>query len=389
MLVPVSVNAQPASAGRTLAVRLSFKMTGLVSRAPDAPWLFPARNASTGFWRARIEPDWRPNDRVTVNAAYEQRLQMFSSRQGTARVGVLGNTTAPAYRLTPLDWELAAGGHGVWRHEIDRASVHVKWSAADITAGRQAVGWGRGVLFSAVDVFAPFAPFEADREWRRGVDAIRTEVKLGDRMSAEAVGAFGRRPGESVYGARVRGYHARVDVEAMGGSRAGEPFAGVSSSFPIGGAELHGEAAVFRSVAKAVLGASYRLPVGSGVLVEGEYHYSGFGAASADRLAPLLNDPEFSRRYQRGDTQILGRHAFAVNAAYDWSPLVSSSVIWLQNPVDRSGLLLASATITPGDRGSLLVSAYLPFGKPPAPTGIRSEYGLMPLSLLLQFRFYR
>jgi hypothetical protein len=52
------------------------------------------------------------------------------------------------------------------RHEIDRANAQVHLRRADLTIGRQAIGWGRGVMFTSVDLFAPFSPLEVDREWR-------------------------------------------------------------------------------------------------------------------------------------------------------------------------------------------------------------------------------
>lgn len=386
-----------------LTVRVSLKSSALLSRAPDAPWLFPSRDSATGFWRARIEPTWRLNDRVSFDAAYEQRLRVFSSSSSALGAGVLPQEADPPYRLTPLDWRLSTGAHESWRHEIDRAAIHLRLPAAEITMGRQAVGWGRGVLFSAIDVFAPFSPLEADREWRRGIDAVRADIKLTDRASIEGVGAFGRRPSESVYAVRVRGYTDAIDVEATAGRRARDVFGGVSSSFALGGAELHGEAAVFRTptaagsvffaqqrtVAKAVVGGSYRFALGAGLLVEAEYHYSGFGTPSAHDTIALLTDTEFARRYLRGDTQILSRHALAAIGSYEWSPLLSGGVELLHNPVDHSGLVVPSLTVTPGDRWSLLLSAYAPYGRPPDAFAIRSEYGLTPMSLFAQVRVYR
>lgn len=395
--------AQTAASSPPVTTRVSVKSTGLLSCAPDAAWLFPDRSAASHLWRARLESVWRPNDRWSVDAAYEQRVRLFSSTVSSTGAGVLPAEAAPPYRVTPLDWQLASGATGAWHHEIDRAAVRLQLAAAEITAGRQAVGWGRGVLFSAVDVFAPFSPLEADREWRRGIDALRADVKLGDRASVEVIGAFGARTDTSVYGARVRGYTDRFDVEVMGGRRARDRFAGVTTSLAVAGAELHAEAAVFdtpaaatstsfagrRAIAKMVLGGSYRLPIAAGVLVDAEYHYSGFGARSAEDTLSLLADPEFAARYVRGDTQMLGRHASAVVGSYEWSPLVSGGVSWLHNPVDGSGLVMPSLTLTPGDQWSVLMSAYVPYGHAPGNGTIRSEYGLTPTSLLVQLRWYR
>jgi hypothetical protein len=229
-----------------------------------------------------------------------------------------------------LDWRLASSPNAEWRIEVDRAAVHASAGAANLTIGRQAIGWGRGVLFSAVDLFAPFTPLEADREWRRGVDAVRADVKLADRISVDSVGAFGHDLDHSIVAARLRGYAGKADVELVGGRRARDVFGGATTSAAIGNAEMHAELAVFRTpavpasiafaadrtVVKAVVGGSYRVPIGSGVLVYGEYHYSGFGATSAAGILPLLADPAFEERYLRGDTQILGRHALAALASY-------------------------------------------------------------------------
>ena len=134
------------------------------------------------------------------------------------------------------------------------------------------------MLFGAVDLFTPFTPLEADREWRRGVDAVRADIKIRDRASLDAIGAFGETLDQSVGAARLRGYAGKADVEVLGGVRARDVFAGVTSSAAVGGVELHGEAALFRtpgvpgsvgfavprSIAKVVAGGSYRVPAGRG-----------------------------------------------------------------------------------------------------------------------------
>jgi hypothetical protein len=80
------------------------------------------------------------------------------------------------------------------------------------------------------------------------------------------------------------------------------------------------------------------LPPGNGLPVEAEYHYSGFGAASAAGIVPLLTDPAFQERYLRGDTQILGRHAVAVLGSYECGPRLAATGEWLLNPIQRSRL---------------------------------------------------
>jgi hypothetical protein len=139
---------------------------------------------------------------------------------------------------------------------------------------------------------------------------------------------------------------------------------------------------------KAVAGGSYRLPFGSGVLVFAEYHYSQFGASNPAEIIPLLSNSTFAARYARGDTQILGRHAIATTASYEQSPEVTLSSQWVQSPADGSGVVAPAVTLTLGDRVSVLLATYLPYGQPPTQYSLHSEYGSAARSGFLQLRLY-
>lgn len=392
-----------AEGGGTFALRYSLKSSLLLSRLPDDVVLFPDRDSATGLWRFRIEPAVRWGEQATFDVAFEQRLRVFSSAPSLAGAAVLPSSAPAPFRLRQLDWRFASSSNAEWRGEMDRAAVHLHYSRADLTFGRQAIGWGRGVLFGAVDLFAPFTPLEADREWRRGVDAVRADIKLGDRVSLDTVGAFADALDRSAFAGRLRGYVGKADIEILAGSRARDRFVGVTSSAAVGDVELHGELALFRtpatpgsiefagprSIAKAVAGGSYRVPVGNGVLLFVEYHYSGFGAPSADLILAQLRDPAFQERYLRGDTQILERHAGAVLASYELSPEFTVSTQWLQSPVDGSGVVVPSTTWTLGDRWSIVLSGYVPYGSEPIGTTLRSEYGASGRAAFAQIRAYR
>jgi hypothetical protein len=397
-------SALPASAQEAtswVSLRSALKSSVLFSRMPDDPLLFPDRNSAEGFWRWRVEPTVHVNDDVNVEVAVEQRVRAFTSQSGFS--GVLPPEANAPFRVRQLDWRLGSAANAEWRVEVDRAALHAKTGRVSLTIGRQAIGWGRGVLFGAVDLFSPFTPLEADREWRRGVDAVRADVQLADRVSLDAVGAAGADVDHSAFAARLRGYAGKADLEVVAGRRARDTFAGVTTSAAVGETELHAEVAVFktpaeagslvfaaaRTVAKAVAGGSYRLPVGTGILLYVEYHYSGFGAASAAGILPMLADAAFQERYLRGDTQILGRHAIAALASYEFSPEWSAAIEWLQSPVDGSGVVVPTATRTFGDRVSLVLSGYVPHGRTPAGLTLQSDFGASPLAAFAQLRFYR
>lgn len=401
---PATARELWAEGESALSLRTSLKASAVVSRAADDPLLFPERESGASLWRLRLEAEGRPGPLATVLLAWEHRLRVESGGGGTATLGVALPAEAPApWRIRQLDWPLARGTGLSWRHEIDRAALALHLPRAEVTVGRQAVGWGRGVLFGAVDLFAPFSPLEADREWRRGVDAVRADVKLADRVSLDGVAAFGETLDGSALAARLRGYAGRVDGELVIGRRAGDLVVGATSSAAVGDAELHGELALFRAreplpaggelgddrlALKAVAGGSYRFPLGRGLVVFAEYHHSGFGVRDAGDALALLADPAFRARYLRGDSQILGRHALALLASLELSNEVTAQALWLQSPSDGSGVVSPSAVVTLSDSVSLQANAYLSFGAAPDGPTLRSEYGATPLSVFLQIRIY-
>jgi hypothetical protein len=393
--------AEPSSAdGATLKLRTSFKGSLLSSEAADAPPEPRESDAATSFWRVRLEPEARLGPRVSLAFAYEHRLRISSPSESAGALGVLPPEGDAPYRIRPLDWQISRSSRATWRHEIDRAYVGIHLPGVELTAGRQAVGWGRGVLFGAVELFAPFTPLEADREWRRGVDALRADFKLSNRASLDVVGAFGDTLDASTLAARLRGYAGKADLEVVAGRRARDLFAGVTSSAAVGDAEIHGEIAVFRApealpgagerrvALKAVAGGSHRFAVANGLLVWAEYHYSGFGLRSAADIPARMADPAFRQRYLRGDSQILGRHAIGLLASLEVSPELTVGGQWIQSPADGSGVVAPSATVTFGDSLSLLATAYLPFGRAWRGSVRGSEYGAAPRAVFVQVRIY-
>jgi hypothetical protein len=386
----------PAATSRSLTLRTSLKATGLVSRPPGGRDRFPDGTSGESMLRLRIEPEMRLDGSTTFSLAYEERLHYTSAPMVGIAIGLLPSELPPPFRIEPLVWRVGDAAKATWRHEIDRANLQVHLRRADLTIGRQAIGWGRGVMFTAVDLFAPFSPLEVDREWRSGVDALRADIKLTARSSIDLVGAFGNTLDRSAFAARARGYAGTVDVEVTGGRRGEDLFAGLTSSAAVGDAEMHGEAAVFRVpsgmhqdvVWKVVVGGSYRIPIGAGILAYAEYHYSGFGAEHPEEIPALLTTPSFVERFVRGDVQILSRHAVGVMGSYEASPEIAYSGQWLHNPADRSGIVAPAVTYTFNDAVSLLGGVYFPYGRPPEGGVLRSEYGAAPRSALLQLRLY-
>jgi len=383
----------------------TLKWSSLLSHAPDDPSLFPERWSGVGLFRARLGLNARYSSTVSSEVAYEHRARLISDDAGVIAGGdILPSQAKAAYRISQLDWELVeADTSFAYRHELDRALValHPPWG--QVTIGRQAIGLGRAVLFGAVDIFTPFSPLEVDREWRRGVDAARVEVEVSDTSSVELLAAFGETWDDSALIARARGYIANIDGELIVGKRAEDAmYAGIMSA-TVGDAEVHVELAVFDTpepqpdgglfgtddlVGKGVLGASYTFNVGNGLTLLGEYHYSGFGVKDMEDAMSRLTDTDFQERYLRGDMQVLGRHAIALQLTYPINSAWTAALLTLQNPLDGSGLAAPSLGWDFAESVSLVASAFIPWGEKPSGGQLRSEYGGTPISLFLQLNMY-
>ncbi len=389
---------------RQMDLDVAGKWTTQASHAPHDPILNPQRDSVSQYLRLRLGWDTHWSDRVDTQLAYEQRA-FWLSDPIAGRGQLVAAPQETLYRVTQADWQIADHtDRFAYHHEIDRAHVayHPEWG--EVVVGRQAIGLGRGVIFSSLDLFAPFSPLDVDREWRRGVDAVRGEYRLTDTSSAEVIGVFGETWEQSALLGRVRGYIGNMDGELIAGKRALDRFVGTSLSATLLDAEVHAECTLFHTpevidtdtvfshdhtALKAVLGASYTFDIGSGLSVLGEYQYNGFGVENTSQLNLRLLDQAFQRRILYGDMQTLGQDALALQCAYLLGDSVNVGLLVLNNPGDHSGLAVPNLVWDINSSMRILGSVYCPWGAPTQNGQIRSEYGGTPVSAFLQMAVYR
>jgi hypothetical protein len=389
----------------TVSLDTALKCSSLISYAPDDPVLYPERWSAAGLFRLRLRLSATLSDWIDAELAYEQRMALVTEDAGAAAgSGILPGGGEAFWRLWQLDWQIAEDEpEFVWRHEIDRALVALHPTWGEVTVGRQAIGLGRGVLFGAVDMFSPFSPTEIDREWRRGVDAARVEHRITDTSSAEVIAVGGETWDDCALLGRVRGYTGEIDGELLFGKRAGDLMCGLTTSAVVGDAEVHGEAALFRTpealpagglfgdehlAAKAVLGASHTFGLGNGLTVLGEYHYSGFGLRDAEDATVWAAVPTYQERLLRGDMQILGRHALAAQSSYPLTETVTCALLVLLSPTDGSGQCSPSVVWDASEHVTVNGALFVPWGQGPSDGRLGSEYGSSPVSLFVQLSAY-
>ncbi|NVN90223.1 MAG: hypothetical protein HXX11_06425 [Desulfuromonadales bacterium] len=412
VLFVLSMTVCPTAAARDLwndeAGDSTLKLTttlvgmGLVS-APPRHSLPEEREASGSlFGELRFDAIYRINRELQLDMAYDNRLTWRSGTSGGISAA-LPSTTAGPYRIGQLGGVVGRSRNFLDYNELDRVSLSYQTTKLNVTVGRQSVGWGRGAIFSAVDIFAPFSPLEINRQWRRGVDALRADIKISDTASVDMVTAWGPSWDRSCLGIRLRGFWGPVDAELLFAKRATDYMYGVTSSAAIGDFEAHGEFAAFQTpgdvpysglfgnrnwVPKAVLGISNNFTIGSGLKLLLEYHYSGFGAGDPTALPSLLATPAYSTRIGRGDTQILGRQAVALQAAYTFNERWSGSFEVLQSITDPSGVLLPSLSWDISENMTLQAVLFYGYGPSPVAGVPRSQFGSIPATFILKMSFY-
>ena len=380
-----------------------------LSTTIKATTVMPESDGSTSLWRLRLDLSVdAPSSHLEL--AYEHRTRSSPAGAGPI-IGLPLGARAP-FRLAQLDDAIIEEGDYSYRQEFDRGLVALRNDRAEVTIGRQAIGWGRGALYGTVDIFSPFSPLEVDREWRRGVDAVRADVRLGGHGSLDVVLAGEETWDESALVARLGGRSdsGTWDGDVVVGKRGEDRmYAGTFSASTPGGAAVYGELAFFETpehfdngglfgsdgaVAKAVLGTWRRYNVGEGLTLRAEYHYSGFGCEDVSVLEPTSPtfDPVFAAifqsRFERGDMKIVGRQAVALQALYDLSDLWSLGLAVTGSPEDGSGVVAPSLACDFSDNVSLSLSLFAPYGREPVAGIPRSEYGGSPVSVFLQLSVY-
>ncbi|HHH26923.1 MAG TPA: hypothetical protein ENK57_01040 [Polyangiaceae bacterium] len=392
-----------------LELRSAFKSSLLLAIPYEQdPILFPDVPAGAGLFRLRFDLNAAIGEHLSMAVAYEHRVRTSSG--GAIGVGLLPSSARAPFRLEPLDWAVVDSGPAyLHQHEFDRGYIALHFDVFELTVGRQAIGLGRGLMFSAVDIFSPFTPTEVDREWRRGVDAIHLELRIPDvsELSADVIAAFGPVVDDALQSwaliGRVRAILGDVDAAVLLGRRDQDNIVGVVLSANVGDAELHGELALFGTdgegidgglfgtravVGKGLLGGSYMVDIGTGLRIAAEYHYSGFGVRNIGDDPSIVFNEAFQLRFARGDSQLFGRHAIAVSLSYAVQEDLSLTLAYIQSPVDGSGLIAPTFTWTQSDNVTILLNVLVPWGTLPEAGVPTSEWGATPLTIFLQARFY-
>ena len=384
----------------------------------------------------RLGSRLRLEDRSELEVAWQAALSLASDPAftgGSTFNGTVGGTAPGARRrLFELAGELAAGPTVRVDHDLDRLALKLPLPFGDLTIGRQVLSWGTGRLWNPTDVLSPFPPTAVDREVRRGFDAVRLAVALGDLTQLDLLYLPQRAAGNMGGVARLQTNLRGWDGSLSFGKYVRDLLIGADLAGDLGPIGVHAEGAYTIALsaseppAPPILSPTTLLPsaplpdrffrgvVGAEarphekVLLLAEYAFNGYGTSDPAGYAAVLTSP----RVLRGEIFGAGRHQAALAASYLASDLFTAQLSVLANLTDPSALLIPTIEYSFTQTVLVRAGAYLPLGRGPDPhaydgltaadlvagsepyrraaatRGLRSEYGSTSFGAFIQLGLY-
>jgi hypothetical protein len=286
--------------------------------------------------------------------------------------------------LTPLSWSIDRTADLAWIHEVDRLEVRGRMEWGDVTIGRQAVGAGVGIIWAPLDLLAGFSPVQIDREYRLGVDAVRTVIPLGELTEIEAVyAAYDTRFDEQATAIHWRTTFSDpgIDIGLTAGKYFEDAVIGALASGEVRGVGVYGSINLTHhfgddvgphDFTRIAVGADHRFR--NDVIGVVEYYFNGWGASHTSGYTSRF----LSERLQRGEVFNVGRHYLGFLGDWEAHPLVHLLGRGQCNLTDPSAQVGPAVTVSLSDEAQLEAGAFFAVGESLDGVTPRSEFGVQP-----------
>jgi hypothetical protein len=329
----------------------SIKSLDLYGDAAPAQ-TFPSYKLSSN--RLRLNLDLALNDAIRLESSFDYQL-LWSDPADI--VPLPGNGVN---RKLDLDktWSHDDGWNS--RLQIDQFNLRLKQGALDVAIGRQAIGFGRIVIFSPLDIIAPFPPDALDTDVRPGIDALRASTYYGLDGQLGGVFVWGSEDRQNSWLLNWSDNRYGLDLLAIGGVLRERAMFGMGLAGSLGTLGLKGEIAfyegqrvgepfgdLYTSFSIGAVEAWYRFE--NGLTLIGQYLYNGPGSKDPlDYPAVVTSAPVYE-----GLTSLLGRNYLLAAPSYELHPLVTLQGLVIWNLDDDSLLVRPTFTCEPGNNLSL------------------------------------
>ncbi|MFC1494148.1 hypothetical protein ACFL6W_02610 [Thermodesulfobacteriota bacterium] len=378
-----------------LELRGLARLFGNGYRHQNNDLLFPERSGADLAGLLRLIGEAQ----ITSDIFFEMNLyQAYVPFEFTSNQPELG-LSLDVERSAALEWSLSNSNYA--HLAMDR--LNLRWSNRhlDITAGRQAINLATTFFFSPNDFFAPFAAQTFYRLYKPGVDAVRTEVRLGNLSQLSMISVSGYSPditsdtGWSNRPSRQRDSHL-ARISTVFGYFEWAVLGGIIHNNNTVGASIQGE--IFSHIGLRAEGNLSRNRIKGKNHVTGfsigidrhfensldiriEHFYNGKGASDPEKYTDIMT-------VFGNDISYLGRNYTAFGLGYEFTPLLRGDMSVIANMSDHSILCSFYSVYSLSNETDLSVNISIPFGKSPEGMMIGSEFGLLPYSLNIELRHF-
>lgn len=397
----------------------SGRLTGAFFHYPNGENAFPEEDDGLGAGVLRLILEGALGGHLN----YEVNLYSTLAHSGRASSGAgdMGSAFARAgssvscYRYPHLSLAYWEDGYIAGDVGVDRFVFQLSAEPVIITVGRQPLNYSVTSLFVPNDFFAPFSVAAINTIYKPGVDALKIGIETGMQSGVEVVGVLGYGPdgvpdwGHSALLLRASRVFDKFEWALLGGKLAGRWVAGASMQGEIGRVGVRGEGHLGFGDQDGLGGPDdfdgdgrwqdemySRFALGFDMLftwqnaaIGAEYFFQSDGIETPAsywlRFGSLFPD----------DQLFFGKHYLGFSCGADIVPILRLQTMGIFNAKDGSGLAGFSLAYNISDESDFILGMFIPWGKRPgvndAHAGmveLRSEYGILPLSVYLESRFY-
>jgi hypothetical protein len=371
---------------------VKFQYTYTDYRSDDINTVFgnnPARDQNLDL-RLKAENRTGPWD---FAAHYELLAVAGDSMEARRRMAAAG---VPLYRtvsglpddsrqLFDLTRETTDRTRLVAEQRLDRLYVGYSNARQTLRVGRQAVSWGNGLVFQALDFVNPFSPLAIDKDYKTGEDMLYGQWLVSERNDVETMVVPRRDPAtdsvegnQSSYALKYRSRFSGVDVDLLAARHFAENLAGLGIVKSVGGAVWRMDLSYTNledggSAISLVTNMDYSWMWG-GKNVYGYVEYFLNGVGESERANYSVPNAELSERLARGELFTLARDYAALGLQVEFTPLFNLYTNLIANLDDGSKYLQLRGVYDWQQNVQLTTGVNLPSGNR------GTEYGGVPVA---------
>ena len=385
----------------------AVRLTSAFIKFPDIPLLYSSGDdgLAAGVARLLLSGDLGQRVKYEVNL-HGELARSPAMMMGGGAFATAGSFVSP-YRNRYLSWDYWEDGTVKGQLGLDRLLVKIYLSSVEIHLGRMPVNYTATMIFTPNDFFAPFSTTAVNKIYKPGVDALRVSWAPGTFSSVELVAVMGSDedgvPSWSRTALLLRASTVKWDTQwaLLGGKLAGRYVVGFS---------LQGEAGPLGVRAEGHLG--FPDAEGDGLdqdrsvreiharVAAGVDHKFIWRNASVGFEAMFLSDgASWSGGYTRrlsgfypDEVPYLASLYLGLSGGLELIPILRAGAMVLVNTQDGSGMAALTLIYSIADEADFVGGLLAPWGAGPTVSAgslsLQSEYGLYPVMVFLESRFY-